>query len=70
MRGTVAKKLRKKVYGDKDYRERKYSKVIGTVVSDKERKWYKNAKKVFTLLKKKDQKKEKQNGKSNVVEHN
>lgn len=61
MRGTVAKRLRKKIYLDKDFRKRTYTDIIHsqyvwlgktfekvTKVSDKERKWYKNAKKLYT----------------------
>ena len=61
MRGTKAKKLRKDVYADKDYRTRKYSEivhntfnwmdktyVIKTVVSDKARRWYQNSKNTYS----------------------
>jgi len=75
MRGSVAKKLRKKIYADKDYREREYEKTgygNRTIVSDKTRRWYQNAKTVHGLLKKvvKKQKKENRNDESTVIEHN
>ena len=81
MRQKVAKRLRKKIYGDKDFRDRKYTEITHnsfvwagreykkvTQVSDKERKWYQNAKKIYRLLKK--QEKEKKNDESNTSEHN
>ena len=65
MRGTLAKKIRKKVYGDKDFRERTHTDIIHhkfewggktytifTRICDKERRWYQNTKKVYQRLKK------------------
>ena len=74
MRGSVAKKLRKKIYTDKDYRERAYENTgygNRTIVSDKTRQWYQNAKTVHGLLKKVvKQKKENGNDESTVISHN
>jgi len=75
MRGKVAKKLKKKIYGDKDYREREYEEIVHssyvwagkenkvvTRLSDKTRKWYQNAKKIHGTKKRiPKQKKEKEN---------
>lgn len=75
MRGKVAKRLKKQIYGDKNYREREYTDIVQssfvwggmthskiTKVSDKTRKWYQNAKKIHGLKKRTPkQKKEKEN---------
>ena len=64
MRGKVAKKIRKDIYQDADYRDRKYSEEVKsnfmwnnkiyqktTRHSDKNRKWYQNTKRIFYVLK-------------------
>jgi len=64
MRGTIAKKLRKKVYGTNDFRKRKYDEIVKssyewmgkeytiiTQISDKTRRCYQNAKKYYNLIK-------------------
>ena len=74
MRGTIAKKLRKKVYGTNDFRKRKYDEIVKssyvwmgkehtliTQVSDKTRRWYQNAKKVYNSINKNKEKKNDQN---------
>ena len=68
MNDKQAKKLRKKIYGDKDFIDRSYTEVISkkqvffqgtekeyafeqkTIIADKDRRWYKNAKKVYKDL--------------------
>ena len=73
MRSKVAKRLKKKIYGDEDYRVRGYEEVsvgCSTLVSDKKRRWYQNAKKVHGQLKRVPKlKKEKQN-ESNSSDNN
>ena len=65
MRGIKAKKLRKKIYDESDFRDRKYEDVIKktymwlgqpiymfTRISDNNRRWYQNSKKIYNLLNK------------------
>ena len=54
MNNRKAKAIRKFVYGDTDYRERKYKKhnVTGQVIADEKRQKYQKAKKLEMLLSK------------------
>jgi len=83
MRNKVAKALRKKIYGDKDYRKRTYTDIVHssyvwmdkevkivTTLSDKDRKWYQNAKKVHGMLKKVSKQKKEKKNESNIVKDN
>jgi len=82
MNGKVAKRLRKKIYGDKNYRERKYEETVHssyvwsgkeykivTQLSDKTRKWYQNAKKIHGILKRTPKQKKEKENESNIVKN-
>jgi len=83
MRGKVAKRLRKKIYADKDYREREYTDIIQssfvwmnkiynkiTKISDKERAWYQNAKQVYRMIKNAPKQKKERGDESNTSANN